>query len=256
MPAWNAEKTIEQAIWSVLNQTNPNWELIVIDDYSEDATYKKVQQFVSRDNRIRIYKNPKNIGVSKTRNRGVALAKGDWIAFLDSDDIWRRDKLEKQVHVIQQKKYVDLVFTGSGFIKGYNKSNEYEKKSISILPYYQKVPKRIFYKELLKQNLISCSSVVVRREMLLKYPMQQDVMHEDYATWLQILRDGGQAYGLNEPLLIYRLSNTSKSGNKKNAARMTWQVYRFLGLSSIQTFYYFFWYACKNGKKYFWLYHY
>ena len=75
-------------------------------------------------------------------------------------------------------------------------------------------------------------------------------MHEDYAVWLQILKNGGHAYGINEPLLIYRLSQSSKSGNKKKAAVMTYRVYRFMGLNPVQSFYYFCWYAYRNLKKY------
>lgn len=255
MPAWNAEKTIQDAIRSVIKQTESNWELIVIDDYSEDGTYKRIRWFAARDNRIRIYRNPVNLGVSKTRNRGVKVAKGKWIAFLDSDDIWRADKLEKQIRIIDQKKEVDLIFTGSAFIQEWNKATiqSYGERPSSILSYYQKVPRTITYKELLKQNLISCSSVVVKKELLMKYPMKQDVMHEDYATWLEILRAGGKAYGINEPLLIYRISGKSRSGDKRRAAQMTWRVYRFLGLHLWEACYYFGWYVCKNGKKYFWI---
>lgn len=253
MPAWNAEKTIQDAIRSVIKQTESNWELIVIDDYSEDETYKRIRWFAARDNRIRIYRNPVNLGVSKTRNRGVKVAKGKWIAFLDSDDIWRADKLEKQLCIIEQKKNVDLVFTGSVFMRGWEQSenNRSREKTNFILSYYQKAPKTITYKELLKQNLISCSSVVVKKELLMKYPMKQDIMHEDYATWLEILRAGGKACGINEPLLIYRISGKSRSGDKRRAAQMTWRVYRFLGLHLWEACYYFGWYVCKNGKKYF-----
>ena len=253
MPAWNAEKTIQDAIRSVIKQTEPNWELIVLDDHSEDGTYKRIRWFAARDNRIRIYRNPVNLGVSKTRNRGVKEAKGKWIAFLDSDDIWRADKLEKQLCMIEQKKNVDLVFTGSVFMRGWEQSenNRSREKTNFILSYYQKAPKTITYKELLKQNLISCSSVVVKKELLMKYPMKQDIMHEDYATWLEILRAGGKAYGINEPLLIYRISGKSRSGDKRRAAQMTWRVYRFLGLHLREACYYFGWYVFKNGKKYF-----
>ena len=252
MPAWNAEKTIQDAIRSVIKQTESNWELIVIDDYSEDETYKRIRWFAARDNRIRIYRNPVNLGVSKTRNRGVKVAKGKWIAFLDSDDIWRADKLEKQLCLIEQKRDVDLVFTGSVFMRGWEQSenNRSREKTNFILSYYQKVPRTITYKELLKQNLISCSSVVVKKELLMKYPMKQDIMHEDYATWLEILRAGGKAYGINEPLLIYRISGKSRSGDKRRAAQMTWRVYRFLGLHLWEACYYFGWYVYRSIRKY------
>lgn len=257
IPAWNAERTIESAIGSVMRQTETNWELIVLEDHSEDGTYEKIRRIAAGDNRIRIYRNQRNLGVSQTRNRGVKLARGQWIAFLDSDDMWRRDKLEKQLRLMEEKEDADLIFTGSVFMREWDKRTPQScrQRGGFILSYYQKVPERIRYQELLKQNLISCSSVVVRRELLIQYPMKEGAIHEDYATWLQILRAGGKAYGVNEPLLVYRISEKSRSGDKRRAAKMTWRVYRFLGLSFWQACYYFGWYVCKNGKKYFWINH-
>lgn len=240
MAARNAEGTIEEAIQSVAVQTYHNWELIVIDDGSQDGTCSKIKRMAKKEPRIRFKRNGTNLGVSRTRNRGVSIAKGDWIAFLDSDDIWKPDKLEKQVNLIREREDADLVYTGSGFLDRLGET----------IPYRQQVPERITYRQLLKQNIISCSSVLIRRELILKYPMPCDVMHEDYAVWLMVLKHGGHAYGIQEPLLIYRLSADSKSGNKAKSAEMTWRVYRFTGLSLIQTLYYFVWYICKNMKKY------
>ena len=92
---------------------------------------------------------------------------------------------------------------------------------------------------------------MARRDIILQFPMMYDDMHEDYAVWLQILKKGYVAYGINEPLLIYRLSANSKSGNKKRAALMTYKVYRYLGLNHMQAMYYFIWYAWRNLKKYY-----
>ena len=97
MPAYNAEKYIEEAIYSVLAQTHKEWELIIIDDCSSDNTEQIVLKYVSKDTRIRYLKNPVNLGVSKSRNLGIKKSKNDWIAFLDSDDCWENDKLEKQL---------------------------------------------------------------------------------------------------------------------------------------------------------------
>lgn len=244
LPAYNAEKTIREAIESVLKQTYPYWEMLVINDCSEDATMTVIKEYAARDARIHVLSNTGNYGVSFSRNRGVGIAKGKWIAFLDSDDMWAVDKLEEQVGLIQKQTALgdspDIVFTGSAYIDSSGKE----------LPYRFQVREKVSYHELLKQNVISCSSALVRRELLLKYPMRYDDMHEDYAVWLQILKDGGCAYGINKPLLIYRLSETSKSGNKKKAALMTLRVYRYMGLNPVQTFYYFCWYAYRNLRKY------
>lgn len=240
MPAYNAEKTIEQSIQSVIIQTYKNWELIVIDDCSIDRTWDILCTIAKLNKRIFPFKNSINSGVSVTRNSGVSRAKGEWIAFLDSDDVWASDKLEKQVDIINNKTDAALIFTGSAFINTVGESANY------ILH----VPETISYQSLLKQNLISCSSVLVKKELMIQYPMQHDGMHEDYAVWLQILRDKRFAYGINEPLLIYRLSSDSKSGDKKKAALMTYKVYRYLGLNHFKASYYFGCYVWRNIKKY------
>lgn len=241
MPAYNAEKTISDAIESVLSQTYGNWELLIIDDGSSDHTITIAQHYSNADRRVALIQNKQNSGVSVSRNRGISEASGEWVAFLDSDDKWDPQKLEKQARIIRQKGNVDLVFTGSSFFNSVGKNSGY------IL----QVPESLSYHNLLKQNVIPCSSVVVRKELAQKYPMKMDEMHEDYAVWLQILRDGYCAYGINEPLLYYRLSENSKSGNKKKAAVMTYRVYQFMGLNGIQTFYYFLCYTWRNLKKYF-----
>lgn len=240
MPAFNAEKTIKESIDSVLKQTYNKLELIIIDDYSNDSTPEIVQHISKLDSRIILLQNSKNLGVSETRNYGVSKASGDWIAFLDSDDLWAPEKLEKQVTVLLDEPSTDLIFTGSAFI---NYKGNYSM-------YQLRVPSQILYRTLLKQNLISCSSVLVRKVLLEEFKMKNDGMHEDYAVWLQILRAGNRAYGLDEPLLIYRLSRLSKSGNKRKAAKMTYRVYRYIGLNPLIATYYFFWYILKNVKKY------
>ncbi len=244
IPARNAERTIGQTIESVIEQTYPYWEMVVINDGSTDGTMSVIEEYAAREKRMTVFSNPVNLGVSETRNRGVRAARWDWIAFLDSDDLWAEDKLERQMELVhgkeRQGETPDIVFTGSAFIDS----------SGNLSPYRFRVRDTVSYHELLKQNVISCSSVLVRKKLLLKYPMKHDDMHEDYAVWLQILKNGGTAYGIDEPLLIYRLSEGSKSGNKKKAAFMTYKVYRFMGLNLFQSFYYFCWYAYRNLRKY------
>lgn len=240
MPVYNAEKYVAQAIDSVLKQTYKKWELWVIDDGSQDKSEQIIKDKKYIDDRIKFLKNEKNMGVAKTRNKGVQLANGEWIAFLDSDDMWKEEKLEKQVALLKEKRNVGIVYTGSAFI------DENSKKAEYILY----VPEQVSFQKLLKQNLISCSSVLVQKWYLQKYEMPDSDLHEDFATWLQILRDGGMAYGINEPLLIYRVSSNSKSGNKLHAAKMQYRVYRLVGLNIIQRIYYMGWYAILNLRKY------
>lgn len=239
MAAYNAEKTIGQAIDSVLNQTYPNIELVVINDCSKDGTVKLVESFAVRDSRVRLISNEKNCGVSYTRRHGLEEARGEWIAILDSDDAWTPDKLEKQI-ILQKKTNAELLFTGSAFMdEGGQPING-----------YLAVTTEISYRRLLKQNILSNSSALVRKDLYEKYYAAGDGMHEDFAIWLSILKEGGKAYGVNEPLLIYRIAKSSKSGNKVKAALMNWNTYRYVGLNVFEAFYYECWYMVKGLQKY------
>ena len=225
MPAYNAAKTIKQAINSVLNQTYGDFELIVVNDCSTDETESMIADFAQKDSRIVHLNNPKNSGVSYTRNRAVACAKGEWIAFLDSDDMWTSDKLEKQVALIEKEKEAVLVYTASSFITADGDPYSY------ILPAEEKTD----YATLLKKNLVSCSSAIVKASVMKGMKMPNDAMHEDYYVWLTILKQYKYAYGVNEPLLIYRLSNNSKSSNRIKSAKMIFRTYRAVGYSGFMS---------------------
>ncbi len=239
MAAYNAEKTIKQAIDSVIAQTFQNWELIIVNDCSVDSTGEILKKFSLIDNRIKVIDNQKNSGASLSRKTALDNAGGEWIAILDSDDLWERDKLRRQLYVAH-KMDAKLVFTGSAFID----------ENDEMMDWQLHVPKTIKYRSLLKQNLISNSSVLVKRDLYEKYYAVGDNMHEDFAIWLQILKTGIIAYGIDKPLLIYRISRKSKSGNKWKAARMNWNAYRYVGLNPIQAGYYMIWYTVKGLLKY------
>ena len=239
MAAYNAEKTIEQSINSVLNQTYPAVELLVVDDYSQDRTVKLVENIMARDNRVRLIYNKENSGVSYTRKHGLEEAKGAWIAILDSDDIWAPEKLEKQI-ILQKKMNADLLFTGSAFMDSDGQP----------IDWYLHAPSEVTYRHLLKQNVLSNSSSLVRKELYEKYYAVGDGMHEDFAVWLGILKEGKKAYGVDEPLLSYRIAKSSKSGNKIKAAKMNWNTYRYIGLNPLSAFYYECWYVVKGLMKY------
>lgn len=241
MPAYNCEKYIEDSIKSVLYQTYQNWELIVIDDKSKDNTYALLNKLKVQDNRIKVFQNERNMGVGQTRNRGVELANGQWIAFLDSDDLWKKEKLEKQIQKLKEQQKAKLLFTASAFISEDGTPKDY------ILH----IPEKVNRKQLLKQNIISCSSVLVQKSYLKKYPMSGNVMiHEDFAVWLQILSEETYAYGIDEPLLVYRVSANSKSGNKIKAAKMNWNTYKYVDINRMQAIYYMFCYIVRGLLKY------
>lgn len=239
MAAYNAERTIESAIRSILSQTYTNWELLVINDCSKDSTAAIVTTLASSDSRIRLLNNETNSGVSVSRKKGMEVATGTWIAVLDSDDMWAPDKLEKQL-ALAHKTGAELIFTGSSFID--NDGNP--------IDWQLHVPERLSYHELLKQNLVSNSSVLVKSALYKQFYAVGDEMHEDFAIWLGITKTGRDAYGLDEPLLIYRLANASKSSNKVKAAKMNWNTYRYVGLNPIAAGYYMCWYVVKGLLKY------
>ena len=198
-----------------------------------------VENIMARDNRVRLIYNKENSGVSYTRKHGLEEAKGAWIAILDSDDIWAPEKLEKQI-ILQKKMNADLLFTGSAFMDSDGQP----------IDWYLHAPSEVTYRHLLKQNVLSNSSSLVRKELYEKYYAVGDGMHEDFAVWLGILKEGKKAYGVDEPLLTYRIAKSSKSGNKIKAAKMNWNTYRYIGLNPLSAFYYECWYVVKGLMKY------
>lgn len=245
MPAFNAEKTIAESIESVQKQTYLYWELLVLDDASTDRTREVVEKMSASDSRIHLYTEDENHGVAFERNKGVQKAHYDWIAFLDSDDCWTEDKLEKQVHQVQldsMSNAPSLYYTGSAFMNA----------SGQRLPYILHVPSRLSTSDILKQNLISCSSVLIKKKLILKHPMpisERKPIHEDFATWITILKEG-DAVGIDEPLLIYRVSSNSKSGNKLKSAMMHWNSMRMNEVSISASLYNMFFYIARGLRKY------
>lgn len=238
MPAYNAESTIQCAIESVLAQTFSYWELIIVDDASIDSTWNIASAYAIQDSRIQVLQNETNCGASETRRRGNMAARGRWLALLDSDDAWMPDKLEKQMHIAAEGK-AQLIFTGSGYMDYLGNLREWVFH----------VPEEITYRQLLKQNVISNSSVLIRKDWFERSALNLKNVHEDFICWLRFLRAGGVACGIDEPLLIYRLSPNSKSGNKFCSARMMCRSYRAIGLSVLETVYYMCWYTVTGIIK-------
>ncbi len=232
MPAYNCEKYIHRAIESVMIQ-EPTLELIVIEDCSTDGTYKLLlelhEKMILPGGKVfKLLRNKKNSGVAASRNTGVRAAKGKYIAFLDGDDWWEEGKLSRQLSLMKREAVV-LCSTGRELMKADGTSTG------RVIP----VREEITYQELLKHNAINCSSVVLKREVAIEFPMGNDNLHEDYITWLRILKKYKRAVAINEPLLKYRLSEGGKSRNKLKSAKMTYGVYRHMGygrLISLQLF--------------------
>lgn len=214
MPAYNAEKYIAEAIESVISQTYANWELFVLDDCSTDRTAEIAEGFAETDSRIRLLKNSQNMGVANTRNRGFDLARGEWIALLDSDDVWRSDKLEKQL-ALAKESGADIVYSSYHLI---GESGE------SLRDYL--VPEMTTYEELLKENVLGCSTVLMHRKVLSNHRFSKEYYHEDYIFWLELLHSGYCAAGCKEPLVDYRIVKGSRSNDKLRAAKNRWLIYR------------------------------
>ncbi len=238
MPCYNGEKYIEDAIKSIIIQDIP-LEIIFIDDFSNDKTYEIMQNYIKKYDFIKYFKNEKSLGVAKSRNKGVLLSEGKYIAFLDADDIWEKDKLKKQIKLIEKINAV-LVFSARLLI---NDSGEDTKKIIYV-------PEKITYRELLKTNPIPCSSVLILKNVAMEFPMRGSKLHEDYLNWLEILKKYNVAYGINEPLLKYRLSPNGKSRNKFKSIIMTYKVHRELKSNVFISMYYTFSHILRSLKKY------
>lgn len=241
LPAHNCAHLIAATLDSALCQDVP-LEVIVIDDCSSDDLDAAVLPYLS-DPRILYLKNEVNRGVAQTRNRGVALARGAYIAFLDADDIWAPDKLKKQLLRLEETGCVLCstareLMTPEGALTGY------------VIP----APTEYTFSDIRLHNSINCSSVLIRADVAREFPMHHDDCHEDYLMWLEVLEKYERGCAVNEPLLKYRVSATGKSGSKWNSARMTFRTYRRKGFSLLRSALYFTSYALHGTKKYFFWY--
>ncbi len=239
-PAYNAAEFLPKTVESVLSQTFTDYEMIIVDDYSGDDTYKIACDYAERDSRIKVIKHKKNAGVAAARNTALKAAKGDFIAFLDSDDLWMSDKLEKQYNFMKENGYV-LTYTQYRMILENN-----EQSGIV------KVPSRMTYRKIYGNTSIACLTVMVDRKTAGDFEMPPLKHTEDQCTWQEILKRGYIAYALNEPLALYRANNTSLTSNKVGAAKKQWNTYRkYHKMSVIKSAYYFCCYAFNAVIKHF-----
>lgn len=238
MPAYNAEVTLQAAIDSVLAQTLPDWELLlVVDSKSADGTRKMSEQAAANEARIHLITDLPGGGCVFNRNEAISRATGEFIAFLDSDDLWMPDKLEKQVSFMQRTG-CDLSYTGY-------KQMDWEGR---LLAHIIQPPSRLTHTLLLHDNLLGCLTAMLRRSRHGGVRFVEH-LHEDYILWLRLLRDT-DALGLPEPLAIYRMAAHSRSGNKKRAAIARWRILRnYEKLSLPRTLYYFASYAWRASRK-------
>lgn len=214
-PVYNAERFIVETIKSVQRQTYDNWEMILVDDVSSDNSEKIIKEFQEKDKRIKYIKLKENSGAAVARNKAIEKSKGRYIAFLDSDDLWKCEKLQKQIQFMKENDY-GFTFT----------SYELMKEDGTKLDKVVKVPNKIDYNGLLKNTIIGCLTVIVDREKIGDFRMPLIRKGQDTATWLKILKTYKYCYSLNENLADYRLVQGSISSNKIGALKRTWNMYK------------------------------
>lgn len=215
VPVYNAGAYIEETIDMVKAQTYENWELILVDDCSEDESRKKIEGRQEQD-RIRLIAKKSNEGAARARNTGIEAARGRYIAFLDADDVWAPEKLEKELAFMESRQAA-FVFTAYEF------GDEKARGTGRVVH----VPPVLSYEKALSRTVIFTSTVLLDTQKtgreLIRMP---EVKSEDTATWWKILKNGFTAYGLNEVLAVYRRPARSLSSNKLEAIRRIWNLYR------------------------------
>ena len=214
-PSYNSAKFIKQCIESVIAQTYTNWEMLIVDDFSGDDSCLAIKKLAKKEGRIKCFLLDENIGAAKARNVAIRKAKGKYFAFLDSDDLWEPQKLEKQIYFMEKE---DIAFSFSG----YQPMSDDESKLYSIIH----APKIVTYSSYLKKTIIGCLTVIIDREKTGGFEMPNIRSSHDMALWLLIMRRGFAAYGLDENLARYRIVSTSNTANKWRAAKDVWMVYR------------------------------
>ncbi len=197
MPSYNTAGFISRSIESVIAQTYEEWELIIVDDCSVDDTDEIVRPFL-KDTRIRYIKNEKNSGAALSRNRALLLAKGKWIAFLDSDDLWLPDKLEKQIEFMEVNKY-DFSYTGYAEI-----TEEGNDTGVTVTG-----PKRVGNLKMHVFNFLGCLTVMYNAETVGKIQIPDLKKRNDWAMWLKVVKNA-DCFFLDKVLSQYRVR---KSGS-------------------------------------------
>ena len=212
-PAYNAGRFIRDTILSVQSQSYKNWELLIVDDQSTDHTCEIVSHF-SDDERIKLIRHSDNCGPACARNTALKAAKGNYIAFLDSDDIWLKDKLFIQLECMKKD---NLAFTYTSYRRISESGDSIGRKIL--------IPNSLTYNQLLGNTAITTSTVMINREITGFFEMKE-TYYDDFSCWLEILKKGAVAVGIHNDLVKYRIVGKSVSRNKIYSAMMVWKAYR------------------------------
>lgn len=240
IPVYNASNFLMDTIKSIQEQTYKNWEAIFVDDCSKDNSVEIIKKEQKKDKRIKLIKNKFNSGAAITRNNGIEASNGKYLCFLDADDKWHPEKLEKQIKFMQENKCA-FSFTGYEFA---NEKGEPNGKKVQV-------PQQINYKQALKNTTIWTCTVMFNMQILTKNDIYMpNVASEDTACWWKVLKKVQYAYGLNSVLSFYRRSQGTLSSNKLIAIKRIWYLYRKVEkLSIIVSIYNFAFYALNATKR-------
>ena len=213
MPFYKKREYFKQSLLSVINQTYQNIEIIIIFDDNYNSDIEFIQKFLDLDKRIKLIDNKKNLGVAISRNKGIEISKGDYVAFLDCDDYWDKNKLEKQYNFMCNNK---ILFSHTTY-QIINTKNEIIGKNV--------IKKQLSYKDLINSCDIGLSTVLMKKEILSISKFKQISTKEDYALWLELSRNGVSIHGLDEPLTYWRVTNNSLSSSFLTKVINGFQVY-------------------------------
>tara|TARA_B100001989_G_C24547019_1_gene471597 strand:- start:2480 stop:3235 length:756 start_codon:yes stop_codon:yes gene_type:complete len=213
IPFYKKRKFFSKTINSILNQSYKKFEIIVIYDDKNKKDLDFLKNF--KNKKIKIIINKKNLGVGRSRNKGIKITKTKYIAFCDADDIWQKHKLKKQIYFMEKMK-ADFSHTDYNIIDD-------EDKIIGKM----KIKKKMLYSELLKSCDIGLSTVIVKTEILKKNLFNSLKTKEDYALWLKLLRNGVKVSGINKSLSSWRKSPFSLSSNTKQKIFDAFKLYYF-----------------------------
>lgn len=208
---------IEETYRSLVRQTISDWEWVVVDDASFDGTFELLQSFSRSDPRVKVYQNAENSGAAISRNLAIDIARGDYLAFIDSDDLWVRDKLEKQLAFFTAD--MEFTFTGYSIVDeaGVRLGKDVDTRQKGVFGYDDMLAKRA---------TLGCSTVMLRSASIGDARMPKLRTAQDYAYWLKLLRSGMNAHLLPLPLTLYRVRKDSLSSNKVRKAIQQWKIYR------------------------------
>ena len=239
-PSYNSAKFIAETIQSVQYQTYPNWEMIIVDDGSIDETESVVLSIIQKDSRIQFHKLSQNSGPAVARNTGIEKASGDYMTFIDADDIWFPTFIENNIKTIQE--------TGIPFVfSSYRRANE----ELEFLYSDFIVPHKVSYTDILKSNSISCLTAFVDVKKLGKKYMPLIRKRQDMGLWLNYLKVIPYAYGIQETQAIYRIRKNSLSRKKTDLIQYQWQFYREVEkLNVFQSAYYMLHWMYRGFMKY------